>query len=202
MPRPQLYDEALRAELIKHAAAAVADGGVHHLSLRAVATAAGTSTNAVYTMFGGKDGLVEAAVAAAADSFTAAQRAVGTSDDPLADLVGLGRAYRIWAIAHPELYAVMFGGRVSLPPLPPLPPPTDPVCADDQAITPLVAAVLRLVDTDRFAGAPADHIVQTIWASVHGLVSLEIAVWRDRSEADRRALYDAQLGAIVRAWQP
>ena len=200
MSRPQIYDNALRADLISHAAAAIADGGVPHLSLRAVAAAAGTSTNAVYTLFGGKEGLVQAAVATAADGFTAAQLAVGTSDDPLADLIGLGRAYRTWAIAHPELYAVMFGGRVSLPPLPPLPPADEPG-ADDEAITPLVAAVLRLVDTGRFAGAPADHIVQTIWASVHGLVSLETAVWRDRSEADRRDLYEAQLGAIIRAWQ-
>lgn len=198
MPRPQLYDDTLRFELIGQAAAAIADGGVQHLSLRAVATAAGTSTNAVYTLFGSKDGLVEAALGTAAQSFTAAQVGVGTSVDPVADLVGLGQAYRTWAVSHPELYAVMFGGRVSLPQMG---GPGGDCGPADESISPLVSAVVRLVEDGIFAGAPTEQIVQTIWASVHGLVSLELAAWPDRAAADRQALYDAQLGAIVRAWR-
>lgn len=197
MPRPVLYDAGLRADLIRHAAAAIADGGVSHLSLRAVATAAGTSTNAVYTLFGGKDGLVEAAVATAAAGFTQAQRAVGVSADPLADLLGLGQAYRSWAVKHPALYAVMFGGRVTIPPLE---VPGEDCDEAAEGINPLAAVVLRLIDTGEFGGAAPSQIAETIWASVHGVVSLEIALWCDRDEATRAALYQTQLDAIVRAW--
>lgn len=196
MPRPQLYDDALRADLVHHAATAIAEGGVANLSLRSVAAAAGTSTNAVYTLFGGRPGLVDAALSTAAAGFTAAQRAVPVTDDPVADLLGLGRAYRSWAVAHPELYTVMFGGRVPMPPM-----EIPPAGAEaDESINPLVQTVLRLVDRGVFSGAPVEHIVQAIWASVHGMVSLEIAVWRDRAESDKQALYLAQLRAIVRGW--
>lgn len=206
MPRPPLYDEALRAELIRHAAIAIAAGGVPNLSLRAVATAAGTSTNAVYTLFGDKEGLVLAAVQTAAAGFTAAQRAVGITDDPSWDLYGLGQAYRAWAVAHPELYAVILGGRV------PMPPPqissdevaVDEVDADDDpathAIHPLAAAVTRMIDAGLFVGGTPEEVTLSIWASVHGIISLEIAMWPDRSAEEKDAIYRAQLLSIMRAW--
>ena len=92
----------------------VARGGVDALSLRQVASGCGTSTNAVYALFGSRDGLLSAVMMEAVRSFTAEQRAVAETTDALADLLELGRAYRRWALAHPELYAVMFGGRISL----------------------------------------------------------------------------------------
>ena len=135
-------------------------------------------------------------MATAADGFTRAQRAVGPSADPLADLLGPGHAYRDWAVAHPELYAVMFGGRV---PMHVLENP-DEDCGKSEGISPLVAAVLRLVEAGSFGGAAPSQIAETIWASVHGVVSLEIALWSDRDEVSRAAVYQTQLDAIVRAW--
>ena len=48
-------------------------------------------------------------LAAAGASLAAAQDAVPTTDDPLADFAELGRSYRRWALEQPALYAVMFG---------------------------------------------------------------------------------------------
>lgn len=200
VPRPTLYDDRLRERLITSAAAALATGGPSALSLRTVAEAAGTSTNAVYTLFGGKDGLVQAAVSAASAGFTAAQRAVGRSDDAAADLFALGRAYRGWALSNPELYAVMFGGRISLPPRPDPSAEGAAVPGTSDAIDPLVSTVLRLIDDGTFVGDP-EEIVQTIWASVHGMVTLELALWLDRPRPDRDRGYDAQLHAVQRAWR-
>ena len=109
MGRPKIYDDSLRRQLIALTAESVADGGPDAVSLRALAKAADTSTTAIYTIFGSKDDLVAAVLDAAAESLTRAQDAVPVTDDPLADFTELGRAYRGWALAHPDLYNVMFG---------------------------------------------------------------------------------------------
>src|SRR5690625_6894120 len=62
MARPRPHDAALRATLVELASAAVSEGGSQGLSLRRLAAAAGTTTAAVYTLFGGRDGLVRAVV--------------------------------------------------------------------------------------------------------------------------------------------
>lgn len=197
MPRPTLYDDELRAALIDAAAAAVADGGNHAVSLRAVAQTAGTSTNAVYTLFGDRAGLLSAVTAEAAGSFAAAQAAVAVTDDGEHDLMELGRAYRRWAVSDPHLYAVMFGGQV-LP----------PECADlvdlartDPTIRPLVAAVTRLVEDGTFAGAPVSQIAEDVWAGVHGMVMLESTIWAHRPGTATEASYEAHLAATVRGWR-
>jgi len=56
MGRPREHDEATRAALLEAAERIVADRGPTALSVRAVAEAAGTSTRAVYSLFGSKDG--------------------------------------------------------------------------------------------------------------------------------------------------
>lgn len=196
MPRPTLYDDDLRAALIGAGAGAVAEGGPSLMSLRSVARAAGTSTNAVYTLFGDKAGLVAAVTAEAAASFGATQGAVPVTDDGVHDLRELGRAYRRWAIEHPHLYAVMFGGRV-------LPAQChDPVslATADDSIRPLVAAVTRLVQDGTLAGAPVAHMVEDIWAGVHGMVTLETSLWSHRPLEVTEASFEAHLSATLRGW--
>ena len=84
--------------------------GVSALSMRTLAAEAGTSTTAVYSLFGGRSELLQALYVQAFSGFGAAQEAVPVTDDPSADLLGLGRAYRCWALDHPHFYAIMFGG--------------------------------------------------------------------------------------------
>lgn len=54
-------------------------------------------TSAIYSLFGGKPELFAALHKAAFANFSAAQHAVGNSDDPQADLMALADAYRDWA---------------------------------------------------------------------------------------------------------
>ena len=79
------------------------------LSLRTLAAEVGTSTTAVYSLFGGKPALLGALFEESFSSFGASQQAVPVTGDTLADLLALGRAYWTWARAHPDLYGVMFG---------------------------------------------------------------------------------------------
>lgn len=192
MARPKIYDETHRCALLEAAARAIAAGGREALSLRAVAAEAGTTTNAVYTLFRGRDGLLEAVRQQAALSFARAQDAAPTTHDPLGDLAGLGSAYREWALAHPHLYAVMFGANgVAAPPF----AVEEPPCT----IRALAATVQRLLDAGIFRDQPAMLITRSLWAGVHGMVSLEIARGTPSTAADREA-YDRHGEALARGW--
>lgn len=191
MARPRIYDDVLKQALLEAAAAAIAGGGRESVSVRRVAEESGTTTNAVYTLFGGREGLIEAVTAAAADSFTSAQEAVGVTDDPFDDLARLGLAYREWALAHPHLYVVMFGpGGVA----------TDPLSGEPlPSIRPLMEVVRRLVQAEVFRPEPVMVITRSIWAGVHGMVSLEIASGRIGAQgADD---YIVHASTVARGWQ-
>ncbi len=191
VPRPTTYDAHLRERLLHETAAALARGGVDAVSLRRVAAAAGTSTSAVYALFGGRDDLVAASTAAAEDGFTAAQvAAIATpTADPVADIHALGRAYRAWALANPERYTVMFGGRVQRPAKGI--DPTDPPAS----IVPLLTCVRRLQEAGLVADRHTLEVARSVWASVHGYVSLEI-VEGPGTEAD----YRRHLSALLSGW--
>ena len=207
MARPKVYDDALRAALISAAADQLAEGGVGHLSLRSVAQAAGTSTNAIYSIFGGKPDLVEAVVADALASFTAAQRATPqhqtaqtqTSQsqtaqaDLEADLAELGRAYRRWALERPTLYAVIFGDRVAAP--------EGSHDSEDDGFQPLLGLVTKLIEAGIFRDEQPRLVALSIWAGVHGLVSLEHVALGDQPAKVRDAAYDAHLAALFRGWR-
>ena len=178
-----MYDDALRHRLVACAATTIAAGGIEAVSLRQVARDAGTSTNAVYTLFGGRDGLVTAALESAIASFFDAQTALVETDDVLADLHRLGDAYRAWALAEPAFYQVMFGGRLAMG-------FTDfPSLAD--TLGPITTVTRRALDEGLFAGLEPHEAATLLWSTVHGFVSLEITQWGDIPRAERDALYRA-----------
>ncbi len=179
-------------------AQAVAAGGVETVSLRALAASAQTSTNAVYALFGSRDGLLSAVMAEAVRSFTAAQGDVPATVDAVAELLELGRAYRRWALAHPSLYAVMFGDRLVIA-------STDE-CQDRvpdspmSGMQPMVDVIERGAATGVLQMRDPIVVAVSIWASVHGFVSLEIAQWSHSPRAKLDALYEEHLEAVVAHW--
>lgn len=108
-PSQEPVESDVRRRLVEVAAHLVREEGPPALSARKLAAAAGTSTMAVYTHFGGMPGLVRAMVAEGFDRLFAKVAEVPVTDDPVADLRGAGAAYRAHALADPDLYAVMFG---------------------------------------------------------------------------------------------
>jgi AcrR family transcriptional regulator len=106
--RDRLLDVALRM---------LEDSGPEALQARVLTAEIGTSTQAVYTHFGGMPGLFEAIVAEGFARFAQHVAAVPETDDPVADHFTKGWAYCEWALAHPQLYRLMFGltgGRLRL----------------------------------------------------------------------------------------
>jgi len=68
-----------------------------------------TSTTAVYSLFGGKPGLLNAVYDEAFARFGERLGSVVPTGDPVTDLAALGQAYRASALAEPHFYQVMFG---------------------------------------------------------------------------------------------
>lgn len=168
MPRPKVHDEGLRARLLDAAGQIVASEGTAALSVRRVATEVGTSTTAIYSLFGGKGELVREVYLEGFRRLADRMEAVPRTDDSLDDLAQLGRAYRAHALDHPAFYDIMFGDAVT---------EYEPSEADkaeaQRGLRALVEGVRRCVDEGTVAGDP-EQLAMVLWGLTHGLVSLEM----------------------------
>lgn len=105
--RPREHDRKTALALIEAAERIVQVGGVPALSVRAVAAEVGTTTRAVYSLYGSKDGLLFALGARAFDLLGAAVDALPRSDDQQADMVEAGIVvFRRFALEHPSLFRI------------------------------------------------------------------------------------------------
>ncbi len=109
MGRPKEHDESTRAALLAAAERLIDEHGPDAASVRAVADDVGTTTRAVYSVFGSKRGLLEALATRFFEELHTAIDAVELTDDAAADLVAAGmQAFRRTVIAHPSLYRLVF----------------------------------------------------------------------------------------------
>jgi AcrR family transcriptional regulator len=158
-----------RRALLDAAARILAEEGPPAVSVRRVAAAAGTSTMAVYTWYGGKPQLMQALFHEAFSRFRDRLLGGSTAADPLTALIGMGRAYRAFALAEPDMYTVMFGRTGSL---------FDPGPEDARlaigTFEILVAAMRRCVEAGILHCDPQRGAWQ-VWAACHGAISLELA---------------------------
>lgn len=171
VPAVKTHTADLATRLVDEAGRLLAAEGAAALTLRRLAAASGTSTMAVYTLFGDKPGLLRAMYRAGFDRLgTALREAAAGYDDPVEALVALGHAYRDTALANPHLYGLMFGAAV-----PGFEPDADAKAVADAAYAPLVEGVQRCLDAGAMAGTPAERIALHLWSVSHGMVSLELA---------------------------
>ncbi len=197
MARPRSYDDTLRAALLEEAARTIAEGGVEGLVMRRLAASVGTSTSAIYSLFGGKPALIEAVVDQAVDSLTASMRGVAPSSDPQDDLLAIGTAYRSWALDHRDLYAVMFGSQMV-----PVPGRETTVQSLMQiGLGPLVASLTRLREQGRLREADLFTVAGSLWSSMHGIVDLEHGILAHLLPVPTRdAIFRAHMAAMTRGW--
>ncbi|MGD3108721.1 TetR/AcrR family transcriptional regulator [Streptomyces sp. YGL11-2] len=189
MGRPRTNDETVRERLVECATELLATGPRESVTVRAVAAAAGASTTAVYSLFGGKDGLIGAVRDRAVASLFQDLSAVPTSQEPLADMYALAVAYRRWGCGHRHLYMVLFGGVQSFE-------PSGAVGTRDP-IRPLIAAIDRAVEGAVLAGE-VTSIALSLWVTLHGLVTLELSGAFDAHTAE--AAFRSTVHAMLRGW--
>lgn len=133
------------------------------ITLRSLVAGTGVSTMAIYTYFGGMDGVWRALRQEGFTRLAARLATVEASADPVRDLAALGAAYLSNALDNPDLYRVMFDVSFEL---------EDPGAADE-ALHCLVRAAERAKHAGRFRSDvdPLELATQS-WTIGHGLASL------------------------------
>ena len=174
----------VRAELLHAAVQILNEDGPDALQTRKIAGAAGTSTMAVYTHFGGMSGLIAAVADEGLRQFDVALTMPPTSD-PVADLVATGIAYRRYAIERPHMYRLMLGSTSAHGINAPADDLLTLTVAEINDHYPSFAHVVRGVHRCMLAGRIAEGsasddatvvaIAAQFWSSIHGFVMLELA---------------------------
>lgn len=155
-------DQSPTSDVRERYIAAALDGlqevGAAELTLRRVADRAETSTMGIYSRFGGRNGLLEAVYRRGFELLRAALLNPDPGDEPV---VSLARVYRRFALANPALYALMFER-----PLQDFEPSAEMrQHALETTFDILVGAM---------AGAEPLRDGYLMWATIHGLVSIEL----------------------------
>ncbi len=194
MGRPRIHDEQARATLLRAAEDLAAVGGLEAVGVRSAAAAAGTTTRAVYTVFGSKEELVDGLVERSMQLLHECVAAVPRTDDPVQDLVECAvLGYRRFALEHPELFRLCFNGN----------DPARPVSESSRAAAQeSYEQFLSLIRPAQAAGFGSHHSIRelaVIWdAMCSGLALREICgaiqpgraeqIWRDSLGALARGL--------------
>ena len=175
---------SVRDDMLHAAVGLLDDQGPDALQTRKVAGAAGTSTMAVYTHFGGMQGLIAEVAEEGFRQFEAALSLPETAD-PVADLFALSAAYRRYAIERPHMYRLMFGSTSAHGINAPAGNVLTLTVAEIERHIPSFAQLVRAVQRSMRAGritvgsATDDAMVVAtagqFWAPIHGFVMLELA---------------------------
>ncbi|MEE4384721.1 MAG: TetR/AcrR family transcriptional regulator [Pseudomonadales bacterium] len=186
-------NESLRERIVEVAARLLVEAGPHALSVRRVAQDAGTSTQGIYTEFGGKAGLVEALYREGWRRLRTALERVPAADDAVEQVVRLGEAYRRCARENPHFYALMVGE-----PIPGF-APSEAVRRNARASMRILLEAVRAAMDERGRHGDPERIAHLLWASGHGLVDLGLhGLARAEDEDDRaRTLTHAILEAFT-----
>ena len=184
MGRPREHDERTAAALLAAGERAVAEGGLEALSVRGVATEVATTTRAVYSLFGSRDGLIAALGAHTYDLLRADLERLPLTADPQADMVDAGLMFRRFALEHPALFSIgiqrtLTGSQLW---------PRFRAAAGD-ALTVLSRRVARLQDRQLLGGRTVADATIQFHALCEGLAALELRgalrgndterIWRD-----------------------
>lgn len=196
--RGEAHGDSLRIAMLDAAGALLHAEGPQALTTRRLADAVGTSTQAIYTLFGGKEGIVRAMYLEGFDRLRQRLTAVDPAEEPAQYLLDLGRAYRTAALLSPHYYDVMFGR-----PVPEFEPSADDVDRSRSTQRVLTDGITRCIDAGMLrADSDPEEIAAFLWATAHGVVSLELTghleLGSDADGASER--YDGYLMASVAAW--
>ena len=170
MGRPREHNQATRELLRTVAERIVAEEGLGALSVRAVADAARTTTRAVYSTFGSKDGLVDALAQTAFEFLYTEIEKLPETKDPIRDLVDMAiKVFRRLALEHPVLYRIAFQ-RVA----PALRAGTHVTVARQRAFAQLQNKIRRLEQGGLMGSVSLQDATVAIEAMMEGLANAEL----------------------------
>ena len=197
MPRRKLRTADLRDDLLRGAVAVLEDEGPVALRARRVASAAGTSTGALYELFGDKTGLVRAIFYEGFRMLADRLDGVAITSDARADVIALLGASRAFALEHPMLFEVMYAR-----PFGEFDPTPDDLRLAVRLYDLVVHQVKRWLTEANSRTDPVDA-AHTLVALNRGLIATELAglLGRSRPSRERRwqLAVEAQLAGLATA---
>ena len=169
MGRPKEHNAETAAALLEAAERIVQAEGLEALAVRRVADEVGTTTRAVYSVFGSKEGLVSSLGRRAFEILGDGLAAFPQTDDPTADLVeGTIAVFRRFAIEHPSLFEIA----LHRPPSPQIKAGFRDAQAD--ALAGLEAQIARLEAAGLLGGRTVWAVLCEFDALCEGLAALEL----------------------------
>jgi AcrR family transcriptional regulator len=171
-----------------------ARGSADEITVAEIVGGVGVTPPVLYAHFADKQALFVAVHERRMKSFRdALRRAGGAVADPLLALERRGRAYVRFATKHPDAYRALFMSREantesSLR-------STDP--SELTAFDDLVGNIQQCIDHALIPPGDAALLATVVWAQVHGLSALLIAMPEVADDVGVAAITDATLGAVV-----
>lgn len=159
----------LKNALIKAGVEILTKEGLDGLSLRKVARKAGVSHSAPYAHFPDKQALIAAIATEGHNHIYAKINSLVEQypDSPLKQLVKTACAYLDFGMEEPDLFRITFSGVVEherdYPAL---------VEMTQKNFSLITDIVLRCKEVGIFGPEPEDLLAQSLWGSVHGMISL------------------------------
>ena len=196
MPRAKQRTPEMRERMLQAAMDMLASEGVAEFTTRRLAQRAGTSTPAVYELFGDKAGLVREVFF---ESFRLLRQhldEVSPSQDPRGELISVIESLRIFAREHPTLTELMFSR-----PFADFDPGPAERRAGDEVRLFIVAAVRRCVHAGILEGDEVD-IAHVIVAMTQGLAAQETAGWLGTSQESRDRRWDLAVTSLLDGLRP
>jgi AcrR family transcriptional regulator len=170
MGRPKQHDDATRDALLAAAEKLVERGGIGALSVRVLADEIGTTTRAVYSTFGSKEGVLSALAQRSFDMLHDAIAELPQTEDPARDLVQAAiTVFRPMAVEHPSLFQIAF-----LRAAPDVPLGPDVANAAQAGYELLGELVQRLADADLLGGRDAPAATREFNAMCFGMAVTEL----------------------------
>lgn len=169
----------LRSKILNAARTLFIEHGYENCPMRAIARKIGYSATTIYLHFRDKEQLIQELCTADFLTLSHALQRIAKVKDPIERLRRIGRAYTEFALEHPNHYRLLY-----MTPHPAFKPKSEEVekgNPEKDAYAFLTNTVAEAQRAGRFRTEATDVelIAQTVWAGVHGVVSLHIAKSHD-----------------------
>jgi AcrR family transcriptional regulator len=154
----------LRQAFIDAAVVMVRERGEERFSLNELARKLGVSAGAAYRHFANKEALLSTVCASGYVQLADALRVPLDEDLPAADRVmELALRYTRFAVANPDLFAMMFGTRT-----------LNVEAVGEKTFAPLVEATRAAQESGALPAGDASVVSAAVWMTLHGLTTLHL----------------------------
>ncbi|HKO55374.1 MAG TPA: TetR/AcrR family transcriptional regulator [Thermoanaerobaculia bacterium] len=196
--------EEVRTRILDAARELFANEGFEAVTMRRIADRIEYSPTAIYFHFRDKEALLKELCDNDFGALAHQFEGIAQIPDTIERLRRTGYAYAQFGIEHPNHYRLMF--MTPHPPIDPAEQELEKGNPEEDAYAFLRVIVTEAIATGRFRDGlgDADLLAQTIWAAMHGVISLQIAKcnddwvdWRPL-EARTKAMVDMIVDGLTR----